>query len=160
MDATPEVPAVNAKSDVAAKEAFCRWLLGHGYSEARVSASPADVVAVKAEETWLFEVKFTRAHTHCFGAATLTEWAAAAEDPEHFRFVIAYERDGDWRFDCYTPEAFMAFSSVPPFKVYFNVSLDGRPVRGRSELSKRIHLTKARLRLLRRQFEELRALED
>lgn len=150
----------NARSDVAAKAAFCRWLLEHGYSEARVAATPADVVATKDGHRWFFEVKFTRARTHCFGAATLTEWTAAANDPEHFRFVIAYERDGHWCFDCYTPDEFMAFSSVPPFKVYFNIPLDGRAAGTRSERSRKIHLTKARLKLLSGQFEELRKLEE
>lgn len=150
----------NARSDVEAKEAFCRRLQREGYAEARVAAAPADVVAMKDGERWLFEVKFTRARTHCFGAATLTEWAAAADDPAHFRFVVAYKRDGEWQFDRYTPDEFMAFSSVPPYKVYFNVPLDGRSARPRSEISKKIHLTKARLRRLRKQFDELRDLDD
>jgi hypothetical protein len=60
----------------------------------------------------------------CFGAATLTEWAAAAHDPQHFRFVVACQRNEKWRFDEYTPEQFMAFSSVPPFKIYFSVPLN------------------------------------
>jgi hypothetical protein len=150
----------NARSDVAAKQAFCAWLLQHGYSEARVAASPTDVVAHREGLQWHFEVKFTQARTHCFGAATLTEWTAAAEDSEHFRFVIAYRRAGEWRFDLYTPEEFMAFSSVPPFKVYFNVPLDGGAAHERSMRSKKVHLTKARLRRLREQFAELRSLED
>ncbi|HET6894532.1 MAG TPA: DUF3883 domain-containing protein [Candidatus Baltobacteraceae bacterium] len=143
-----------------AKAAFCEWLLAHGYADARVTATPADVAASKDGHRWLFEVKFTAARTHCFGAATLTEWAAAAKDPEHFRFVVAYQRGEDWRFDCYTPEEFMAFSSMPPFKLYFNVPLDGGVARPRSQRSRKIHLTKSRLRLLSRQFEELRELED
>lgn len=160
MELEREAPAENSKSDVAAKAAFCRWLLARGYSDARPAASPADVVAHKDGQCWLFEVKFTRARNVYFGAATLTEWAAAAADPEHFRFVIAYERNGTWQFDCYTPEEFMAFSSVPPFKIYFNVPLDGRAARERSEHSTKIHLTKDRLRRLTQQFDELRDLED
>lgn len=157
----PEIPAENARSDVHAKAAFCRWLLTQSYSQAQVCASPADVLAVRNGETWMFEVKFTKGkRTTCFGAATLTEWVAAAERPDHFRFVIAYQRNDEWRFDLYTPEEFMAFSYVPPFKVYFKVPLDGRRPRVRSELARLVHLTKARLRLLRKQFDELRKLED
>lgn len=155
----PDKPRLNARSDVAAKAAFCRRLLAEGYSNARVASTPADVIAEKDGRHWLFEVKFTNAEHACFGAATLTEWAAAAEDPDHFRFVIAYERDGEWQFDRYTPEEFMAFSSVPPFKIYFNVPLDGRAARARSLGSKKVHLTKARLRRLSEQFDELRKLE-
>lgn len=151
---------VNTRSDVAAKDAFCRWLLDHGYESAQVTAAPADVTAIKDGQRWLFEVKFTRARTNCFGAATLTEWIAAADNPERFRFVIAYERRGSWRFDVYSPDEFLAFSSIPPYKVYFNVPLDGRAARKRPALSKKVHLTKARLRRLREQFEELRSLEE
>ena len=145
-----------------AKAAFCRRLVEHeGYTEARVAIAPADIVAVKNGESWLFEVKFTKgARTSCFGAATLTEWVAAAENPERFRFVVAYERGSEWRFDIYTPEEFMAFSYVPPFKVYFKVPLDGRPRRARGELARIVHLTKCRLRLLRQQFDDLRKLEE
>jgi hypothetical protein len=154
--ASPE----NTKSDVQAKTAFCEWLLAHGYSNARISASPADVVAHKDGRDWLFEVKFTKARRKYFGAATLTEWSAAAEQPEHFRFVVAYQRSGKWVFDQYTPDEFMAFSYVPPIKIYFNVPLDGNAIGTRSEASKRVYLTKRRLRRLSEQFQELRKLED
>ncbi len=153
-------PRANKRSDVAAKRAFCGWLVEQGYSDVAVAASPVDVIARKDGQAWLFEVKFTQAESTCFGAATLTEWVAAAKDAEHFRFVVAYERSGKWIFDLYTPEQFMAFSSVPPFKVYFSVPLDGLAARQRSTSSRRIYLTKARLRLLTTQFEELRKLED
>jgi hypothetical protein len=115
---------------------------------------------MKDGQCWLFEVKFTRARTNCFGAATLTEWIAAADQPERFRFVVAYEREGSWRFDLYSPDEFLAFSSIPPYKVYFNVPLDGGAPRERKATSRKVHLTKGRLRRLREQFDELRALED
>ena len=156
----PSISVRNVKSDVAAKAAFCEWLRQHGYTAARVCAAPADVRASKDGATWLFEIKFTRAATRCFGAATLTEWAAAADDPDHFRFVIAYQRNGTWSFDLYTPDEFMAFSSVPPFKIYFNVPLDGGVAPNRRERSRRIYLTKSRLRELTRQFQTLRDLQD
>ncbi len=150
----------NPKSDVAAKSAFIQALILEGFSEARVASTPTDIVARKNGVTWHFEVKFTRAFGHCFGAATLTEWAAAASDPDHFEFVIAYEIERKWHFDRYAPDEFMAFSSVPPYKIYFNVPIGKKPVAIKTRLSKRIHLTKARLKLLSRQFDELRALED
>ncbi len=52
----------------------------------------------------------------------------------------------------------MAFSYVPPFKVYFTVPLDGRVARAQARLSKRIQLTKERLDVMRRQFDELALL--
>ncbi len=155
-----EQRVTNYRSDVRAKEAFCRELERNGFANPYVASAPADIVASKDGVRWLFEVKFTQKEDVCFGAATLTEWAAASSDPEHFRFVIAYESNGVWKFDQYTPEEFMAFSSVPPFKIYFSVPLNGAMARKRAANSKRIYLTKSRLRLLSRQFEELRTLED
>jgi hypothetical protein len=150
----------NLKSDIEAKHAFKELLQREGYSDVRIGASPTDIAAKKNDVCWLFEVKFTRAETRCFGAATLTEWAAAAEDPDHFQFVIAYKKGENWLFDRYGPDEFMAFSSVPPFKIYFNVPIGKKPLEISKRLSKRIYLTKSRLKLLSRQFDELRALEN
>ena len=62
-----------------------------------------------------------------FGAATLTEWEQAVADPEHFRFVVAKTDDEEKEFEFleYTPEEFMNFSTVPPFKIFFNINFDG-----------------------------------
>lgn len=73
---------------------------------------------------------------------------------------VTAQINGEWRFDFYTPDELMAFSSVPPFKMYFSVPLDGRAAKERTVRSKRIHLTKARLARMREHFDELRKLED
>jgi hypothetical protein len=150
----------NRRSDVDAKAAFCEKLLCEGFASAKVVRAPSDIAASKDGVRWLFELKYTEKQDVCFGAATLTEWAAAAHDPDHFRFVIAYRQKDVWRFDRYTPEEFMAFSSVPPFKIYFSVPLNDRAGRKRALRSRRIYLTKERLKLLTRHFEELRSLEE
>ncbi len=114
----------NRKSDVAAKTAFIELLQKKGYV-ATIAAAPADIVAQKNGETWYFEIKMTNAQKDksYFGAATITEWKQALNTPEHFRFVIAYKgtEEGEFEFKEYTPQEFMAFSTVPPFKVYFNI---------------------------------------
>ena len=117
----------NKKSDVAAKQAYVDKLNGEGY-QARVAASPADIIAEKGGEKWYFEIKMTHQTDRYFGAATLTEWECAFRDPEHYRFVvvIADEADEHYQFIEYTPAEFMAFSTIPPFKVYFNIDFTGK----------------------------------
>ena len=118
----------NLKSDIGAKGAFRRELLSRGF-EARIAKSPADIVATKDGRTWYFEIKMTRRTDTYFGAATLTEWAQALADPDHFRFVVAICKDDDgtsFEFREYTPAEFMEFSTVPPFKVFFKMDLTGR----------------------------------
>jgi len=71
--------AENRKSDVNAKEAFRDILLTRGYESAVITATPADITAVKAGTTYYFEIKFTNKSYKYFGAATLTEWGGGAE---------------------------------------------------------------------------------
>ena len=122
---------VNLKSDVDAKSAFADELRRRGYSSVAITRSPADITARKAGSVHYFEIKYTRQRLKYFGAATLTEWAAAVENEKCFRFVVCSKRAGQWVFAEYTPTESMAFSCIPPFKVYFDVSV-GRRVTERS----------------------------
>lgn len=112
----------NKKSDVKAKAEYVEYLKANGYCNPKVIASPADITAEKNGDTWYFEIKKTSQENKYFGAATLTEWIQALKDPDHFRFVIARESNEE-KFDFfeYTPSEFMEISSIPPFKVFFNV---------------------------------------
>ncbi|MBM3359757.1 MAG: DUF3883 domain-containing protein [Betaproteobacteria bacterium] len=136
---------VNAKSDVAAKEAFVAELRYRGFEEVRVTGSPADVTARRGTEVYYFEIKYTAQVSQYFGAATLTEWEAALAHEERYWFVVATNRDGAWAFHEYTPAEFMEFSYIPPFKVFFNVAVG----QGKSTLAKRgnkrIQLTRERV---------------
>jgi hypothetical protein len=111
-------------SDVRAKEAFINHLLSSGYDSAKVIKSPSDIVATKTGEEFYFEIKYTRKEKKYFGAATLTEWEFAINNQKNYRFVIAFERNGNWVFHEYTPTEFMAFSTIPPFKVFFHVNIN------------------------------------
>ena len=119
---------INKKSDVAAKNAYVRKLNAIGY-DAHVTGAPADITATKDGETWYFEIKMTRHEDRYFGAATLTEWRQAFRDPMHFRFVVAISDDTDsvFKFIEYTPDEFMSFSTIPPFKIFFNIDFAGKP---------------------------------
>ena len=111
----------NNKSDVSAKEAYVKELQKNGYKTQIVKA-PADITAEKDGQKWYFEIKKTAQTDKYFGGATMTEWKQALEDPENFRFVIAIDLGEDkWEFKEYTPAEFMEFSTIPPFKVFFNI---------------------------------------
>lgn len=135
----------NPKSDVAAKHAFVVELQRRGY-EARVTASPADVTATMADRDYFFEIKYTRQGTNYFGAATLTEWQAALDNEDSFMFVVALERDGRWVFHEYSPSEFMRFSYIPPFKVFFQVRVEGDKVIALDKGTRSVRLTTQRLR--------------
>lgn len=116
----------NVKSDVLAKAAFVNALESRGFNAKAVS-TPADIKAVKDGQDWYFEIKMTTHRDRYFGAATMTEWIQALKDPEHFRFVVAIDLgDGKWDFREYTPAEFMEYSTIPPFKVYFNLDFTGK----------------------------------
>ena len=150
------------KSDITAKQAFIDKLLAEGYDSAVVKAQPSDVVAERNGETWYFEIKLTDHTDKCFGAATLTEWEKALETPDHYRFVIAIRHDdGTFEFREYTPAEFMSFSTIPPFKVYFNIALDGKQKQRTSKSkSPAIRLSENRLKRMLQLYKELKADEE
>ncbi len=139
----------NKKSDVKAKNAFVSELMKRGFDDARIVAAPSDIIAIKDGETWYFEIKMTHRKDTCFGAATQTEWRQAFKDPDHFRFVLAMTSDDtEFTFKEFTPAEFMEFSTIPPFKVYFNIDLSGKK-------RKRHNSSRTCLKLTRKAFESL-----
>ena len=111
----------NDRSDKKAKKAYIDYLEKNGYS-AKMGNDSIDIEAEKDGQKWYFEIKKTKHTDKYFGGATMNEWQKALEDPEHFRFVIAIDHeDGTWDFKDYTPSQFQEFSTIPPFKVYFNI---------------------------------------
>jgi Domain of unknown function (DUF3883) len=135
---------IPVRSDVDAKAAFVDELRRRGY-EARVTATPADITAVKGGDTYYFEVKKTSRSEAYFGAATLTEWAAAMRFEPRFAFVVAFRRDSRWEFHEYTPAEFIEFSSIPPFKVYFQVPLGERKALPATRTTRSVRLTRDRI---------------
>ena len=128
----------NNKSDVSAKEAYVKELQKNGY-KVQIVKAPADIQAEKDGKTWYFEIKKTTHTDKYFGAATMTEWKQALKDPAHYRFVIAIDLGEDkWDFREYTPVEFMEYSTIPPFKVYFNIDFvnDKKPKKGKSNAVK------------------------
>lgn len=137
------------KSDKKAKESFVFELEKRGFSNIQIVKEPSDIIAEKDGEKFFFEIKKTSVSGEYFGAATLTEWRAAYNNPKNYFFVICQENGSRFHFTEYTPSEFEKFSTIPPFKIFFNIPLDN----GRKMISKRknktaIQLTKDRLREL------------
>lgn len=145
---------MESKSDKKAKEAFVKKLLKKGYDNAEIKSSPADIVAYKDGYEWFFEIKKTTKE-ECFGAATQTEWKQAFKDPEHFLFVIAKtdEKESDFDFEIITPEEFMEYSTISPFKVNFNINW--ADLKNRSNAKKKRKKNCKSLRLTKDTFMEL-----
>lgn len=137
---------LNLKSDVGAKTAYKKYLEeNEDYDSVKITASPADITAINGKTKDFFEIKFTRQKEKYFGAATLTEWAAAIENPNHFWFVIAIEKKDGWEFIKYSPSEFMEFNTIPPFKTYFTLSIsNGKSLPSKKE-TKSVRLTKERI---------------
>jgi hypothetical protein len=151
---------VNLKSDVPAKEAFINELVkNRGFSEARVTKSPADITARKGNKTYYFEIKWTSKEDKYFGAATITEWEAAFDNDPFYRFVVAMKRGDNWDFHEYTPSEFMTFSTIPPFKVYFSVPVSGEKAESQNRDTKSVKLTKDRLKEMMRLYNKFRPNE-
>jgi hypothetical protein len=143
---------VNPKSDVLAKRAFItHLLLERGFDEARVTRRPADVTAIKGGQVYYFEIKYTSQVATYFGAATLSEWEAALEFEEFYRFVIAMKTDTGWTFREFTPAEFIQFSYIPPFKVFFSVPID-------TKASSPIALKTKKVRMSRQRLSEMTAI--
>jgi hypothetical protein len=101
-----------------------------GYSNVRIIHHPVDIRAEKNGEVYWIEVKYSESKDgKMFGAATLTEWECALEHPNHFFFMIAHKPGGvedssKWKFHFISPCEFEPFSTVPPFKIYFNYDVN------------------------------------
>lgn len=146
----------NKKSDVKAKAAYKKLLEANGYNEVEIVASPSDIIAKKNGQQFYFEVKMTKQNETYFGAATLTEWIQAFKTPDHFKFIIAKTDEDEEEFDFteFSPADFMNHSTIPPFKIYFNINLNGKtPKRSRR---KAIPLSNDSLKLLSELFDKLR----
>lgn len=134
------------RTDVLAKQAFLEKLRSEGYT-AEIKAQPSDIIAEKDGETWYFEIKMTEKTDSCFGAATLTEWEQAFKTPDRYRFVIAIKGENDtFTFREFTPAEFMQYSTIPPFKVYFNLNLQGATSRKRRKYNGAVSFSEDRFK--------------
>ncbi len=152
------VSKINLKSDVEAKTAFIKELNARGFT-AQVTKSPADITAVKNGQTHYFEIKYTARDKSYFGAATLTEWEAALRHEDHYLFVVATKRNNNWLFHEYTPSEFMEFSTVPPFKIFFQIEVNTERDTRKRGATTSVKLTRERLAQLVKIYKSFRLKE-
>ena len=144
----------NNKSDISAKEAYKKELKKKGFIP-RIAKAPADIIAEINGQPWYFEIKKTANTDKYFGGATMTEWKQALDDPEHFRFVIAIDLGEDkWEFKEYTPSEFMEFSTIPPFKVFFNIDFS-KNKKTKNRKSNAVRMSLENFEKLTRAYEQL-----
>jgi hypothetical protein len=146
----------NSKSDVKAKQAYKTHLENSGYVNVEIIRNPCDIKAEKDGMTFYFEIKMTKQSTTYFGAATMTEWIQALKTPDLFKFVIAKtdERENEFSFTEYSPIDFMSHSTIPPFKIFFNVNLNGKTKKRTRK--KAIQLTDETMTLLTELHDKIR----
>lgn len=144
----------NSKSDKPAITEYMKRLEERGY-HIETKKAPADIVATKDGKTCYFEIKSTSKDDDYFGAATLTEWTAAIESPDRYWFVVARKVGEEFAFAKYTPQEFMKYSTIPPFKVYFNIRPDSE--NGKKRKSSAVHLTEGNLKQLIEWYGQLKA---
>lgn len=119
----------SSNSDVKAKDAFKCKLKPFG-EIIETQDIVADVAAKIGDELFYFEIKKTKQDAEkgtIFGAATVTEWQSAIDNKEHYYFVLAIEQKTeqedkcDFEFYIISPQKFMKYSYVPPFKIDFHI---------------------------------------
>ena len=113
----------NPKSDVDAKKAFVKELKKENFRDIKITSAPTDISASKDGNKYFFEIKFTNQKDKYFGAATLTEWECAINNLDNFFFVICRLEENKWIFNRFSPKEFIQYSTIPPFKIFFNVDL-------------------------------------
>ena len=87
----------------------------------------ADVVIKdKKGNTWYFEIKQSNwPNGKFFDAATLTQWYTWYTNPERYYFVfITGKYKNKRQFTFVTASELMEHSTIPPFKIYFNIYKD------------------------------------
>ena len=149
----------NKKSDVKAKLAYTQELIRRGYQNPRITSAPSDIQAILNGVIHFFEVKMTKRENTYFGAATTTEWAQALKTPDRYHFVVVQtdDEEKEFRFREYTPEEFLQFSTIPPFKVFFNLPLTPTQKKPSRKKSKALRATKENLSQLIGIYKELKA---
>lgn len=148
----------NKNSDKKAKNEYIKNLQARGFT-AEAHKSPVDIIATKDGQTWYFEIKMTKRASCYFGGATLTEWNQAIADPNHFRFVVAKtdEDEKEFEFFEFTPDEFMAYSTIPPFKIFFNINLNGKAYRSRKTAGgKAVRLTHDNLTTISKCYDSIK----
>lgn len=103
----------------------CIYLENHGYSDVAITNSPTDLKGKKDGKDVNIEIKWTSKQKY-FGAATFTEWRPTLKG-EQVEFIVVKGSDSEdfdsWKYYTFSSEEFSKYSTIPPFKVNFNINL-------------------------------------
>lgn len=101
-----------------------KWLKYEGYKKVKIINHPTDLRAEKDGTTIYFEVKSTNKDSDYFGAATLTEWTVNIREANLKYLIVRFDKDNNpVDYYIYDAKNFYKYSTVPPFKVNFNIDL-------------------------------------
>ena len=122
----------NSRTAKYAKAKFKEYLREEGYTEIKQINHPTDFEAYKNGIHYYFELKMTSKRDGVyFGAASITEWnAGLGDNNSELRFVIAQSKDETndenttFDFEPITIKTLIPYSTIPPFKINFNLPLD------------------------------------
>ncbi len=135
----------NPKSDTKQKLAFAEFLKHVKGVDVDTINTKSQCVDVEAKINGIykfFELKTSGKQESdlekqgYFGAATITEWKKAVENPQDFYFVyvIGNEKEG-YKYMIVKAEDIFSYSMVPPFKINININI-GRYLNKFKALSK------------------------
>jgi len=145
------------KSDVDAKKAYSEYLKSKGFNNIKIISSPSDISAEKNGELFYFEIKKTSNKENYFGAATLTEWVSALENKSNYFFVVALSLGNqEWEFTEYTPDEFIKFSTIPPFKIFFRVPISEKEKSKERRNISAVTVSEDKIFKLKKVYEELK----
>ena len=149
------------KSDVDAKKAYSEYLISQGYKNIKIISSPSDISAEKNGEVFYFEIKKTSNKEYYFGAATLTEWVGALENKSNYFFVVALSLGNQkWEFTEYTPEEFIKYSTIPPFKIFFRVPISEKEKSKKRRNISAVTVSEDKINKLKKVYDELKRDQD
>ena len=94
------------------------YLADSGFSQIKKINHPVDFTAVKDDELYYIELKYTTTPKKAFGNTPMTEWICAMENPENFLFLVVskpggIEVDSYWDFFFVTPKEMLEYSEGP-----------------------------------------------
>ena len=149
------------KSDLDAKKAYSEYLESQDYKNIKIISTPSDISAEKNGELFYFEIKKTSNNENYFGAATLTEWVGALKNKSHYFFVVALTLGNqEWNFTEYTPDEFMKFSTIPPFKIFFTVPMSDKEISKKRKNISAVKLTWQKIKKLKDVYDELKGNKE
>ena len=104
------------------------YLADSGFSQIKKINHPVDFTAVKDDELYYIELKYTTTPKKAFGNTPMTEWICAMENPDNFLFLVVskpggIEVDSYWDFFFVTPKEMLEYSYISPFKINFHFPL-------------------------------------